>query len=103
MKDGSYHADVRYMSEAASERLNQDINANPNDRFDYENYYDTFFSVDFTVGNYDFPFEFRANSGGVSILIPESRVSEFHAEITNKEIMIQSPNYAAIQKTQPII
>lgn len=42
MKDGSYHADVRYMSEAASERLNQDINANPNDRFDYENYYDTF-------------------------------------------------------------
>ncbi len=98
LKDGSYHADVRYMSEAASERLNQDINANPNDRFDYENYYDTFFSVDFTVGNYDFPFEFRANSGGVSILIPESRVSEFHAEITNKEIMIQSPNYAAIQK-----
>ena len=42
MKDGSYHADVRYMSEAASERLSQDINANPNDRFDYENYYDTF-------------------------------------------------------------
>ncbi len=98
MKDGSYHADVRYMSEAASERLSQDINANPNDRFDYENYYDTFFSVNFTVGNYDFPLEFRPNYGGISILIPESRMPEFNAEITSKEIMIQSPNYANIQK-----
>ena len=98
LKDGSYHADVRYMSEAASERLSQDINANPNDRFDYENYYDTFFSVNFTVGNYDFPLEFRPNYGGISILIPESRMPEFNAEITSKEIMIQSPNYANIQK-----
>lgn len=98
LKDGTYHADVRYMSEAASDRLMQDINANPNGSFDYEEYYDTFFDIQITAGNYDFPFEFRANSGGVSILIPESRVSEFHAEITNKEIMIQSPNYAAIQK-----
>lgn len=103
LKDGSYHADVRYMSEAASERLSQDINANPNDRFDYENYYDTFFSVNFTVGNYDFPLEFRPNYGGISILIPESRMPEFNAEITSKEIMIQSPNYANIQKTQRII
>ncbi len=86
------------MSEAASERLSQDINANPNDRFDYENYYDTFFSVNFTVGNYDFPLEFRPNYGGISILIPESRMPEFNAEITSKEIMIQSPNYANIQK-----
>ena len=81
-----------------SERLSQDINANPNDRFDYENYYDTFFSVNFTVGNYDFPLEFRPNYGGISILIPESRMPEFNAEITSKEIMIQSPNYANIQK-----
>ena len=69
-----------------------------NDRFDYENYYDTFFSVNFTVGNYDFPLEFRPNYGGISILIPESRMPEFNAEITSKEIMIQSPNYANIQK-----
>lgn len=98
LKDGKYHADVRYMSEAASERLMQDINANPNDRFDYEDYYDTFFSVQITVGNYDFPLEFRANDGDISILIPESRISEFNAEITRKEIMLQSPNYANIQK-----
>ena len=86
------------MSEAASDRLMQDVNANPNGTFDYEDYYDTFFSVQFTIGNYDFPFEFRANDGGISILIPESRISEFNAEIANKEIMIQSPNYANIQK-----
>ncbi len=98
LKGGTYHTDVRYMSEAASERLMQDINANPNGNFDYEDYYDTFFDIQITAGSYDFPFEFRANSGGVSILIPESRISEFHTEITNKEIMIQSPNYAAIQK-----
>lgn len=98
LKDGKYHADVRYMSEAASDRLMQDINANPDGSFDYEDYYDTLMSVQFTVGNYDFPLEFRANTGGISILIPESRISEFHAEITNKEIMIQSPNYANIQK-----
>lgn len=98
LKDGSYHADVRYMSEAASERLMQDINANPSDNIDYEEYYDTFFSVDFMVGNYDFPLEFRANDGGISILLPESRISDFHAQITNREIMIQSPNYANIQK-----
>lgn len=98
LKDGSYHADVRYLSEAASDRLMQDMNANPNDSIDYEDYYDTFFGVDFTVGNYDFPLEFRANDGGISILIPESRLSDFHAQITNREIMIQSPNYANIQK-----
>lgn len=98
LKDGKYNTDVRYISEAASDRLMQDINANPNDRFDYEDYYDTFFSVQITVGNYNFPLEFRANDGGISILIPESRISEFHAEIANKEIMIQSPNYANIQK-----
>ena len=45
-----------------------------------------------------FPFEFRANGGGVSILIPESRISEFNGKIVNKEIMIQSPNYMNIQK-----
>ncbi len=98
LKDGKYNTDVRYMSEAASDRLMQDVNANPNGTFDYEDYYDTFFSVQFTIGNYDFPFEFRANDGGISILIPESRISEFNAEIANKEIMIQSPNYANIQK-----
>ncbi len=98
LKEGKYHAAVRYMSETASDRLMQDVNANPNDSFDYEDYYDTFFSVQITVGNYNFPLEFRANEGGISILIPESRISEFHAEITNKEIMIQSPNYANIQK-----
>lgn len=98
LKDGIYRADVRYMSEDASERLAQDINENPNDRLDYENYYDTFFSVSMTVGNYDFPSEFRAHSLGVNILIPESRMSEFQAEITNKEILIKSPNYADIQK-----
>ena len=98
LKNGSYHTVVRYMSEAASERLNQDINANPDDRFDYENYYDTFFSIDFKVSNYNFPLEFRANDAGISILIPESRMAEFNAEITNKEIMIQSPNYVNIQK-----
>lgn len=98
LKDGKYYTDVRYMSEAASDQLMQDINANPNDRFDYEDYYDTFFSVQITVGNYNFPLEFRANAGGISILIPESRISEFQAEITDKEIMIQSPNYVNIQK-----
>lgn len=98
LKNGNYHTDVRYMSKTASDRLVQDINANPSGRFDYEDYYDTFFSVQFTVGSYDFPLEFRANSGGISILIPESRISEFYAEIANKEIMIQSPNYANIQK-----
>ncbi len=98
LKDGKYHTDVRYMSEAASDRLMQDLNANPNNTFDYEDYYDTFFSVQFTIGNYDFPLEFRANDGGISILIPESRISTYNAEVTHKEIMIQSPNYASIQK-----
>lgn len=98
LKDGSYHADVRYLSETASDRLMHDMNANPNDSIDYENYYDVFFSVDFNVGNYDFPLEFRANDGGISILIPENRISDFNAEVTGKEIMIQSPNYVNIQK-----
>lgn len=98
LKDGKYRTEVRYMSEAASDRLMQDVNANPNDTVDYEDYYDTFFGVQFTVGNYDFPLEFRANDGGISILIPESRIFEFNAEITDREIMIQSPNYANIQK-----
>lgn len=98
LKDGKYRTEVRYMSEAASDRLAQDINANPTDTFDYENYYDTSFSVQITACNYDFPLEFRANDGGISILIPESRISEFNAEITGKEIMIQSPNYVNIQK-----
>lgn len=98
LKDGKYHTNVRYMSKAASNQLMQDINANPNDRFDYEDYYDTFFSVQITVGNYDFPLEFRANNGSINILIPESRISEFQAEITDKEIIVQSPNYVNIQK-----
>lgn len=98
LKDGKYKADVRLMSETASDRLMADINANPDGRFDYEDYYDTFFSVQITVGSYDFPLEFRANSGGVSILIPESRTSEFGGKIVSKEIMIQSPNYENIQK-----
>lgn len=98
LKDGKYKADVRLMSETASDRLMADINANPDGRFDYEDYYDTFFSVEITIGSYDFPLEFRANNGGVSILIPESRISEFGGKIVSKEIMIQSPNYENIQK-----
>lgn len=98
LKDGKYKADVRLMSEKASDKLMADINANPDGRFDYEDYYDTFFSVEITIGSYDFPLEFRANNGGVSILIPESRISEFGGKIVSKEIMIQSPNYENIQK-----
>lgn len=98
LKDGKYKANVRLMSETASDRLMADINANPDGRFDYEDYYDTFFSVEIAIGSYDFPLEFRANNGGVSILIPESRISEFDGEIISKEIMIQSPNYENIQK-----
>ena len=45
----------------------------------------------------DFPLEFRANNGGVNVLLPESRMSECYAEIVSKEIMIQSPNYNNIQ------
>lgn len=104
--DGTNHYLYRAYKDGVSEtqidnlkeKIYRGINANPNDRFDYENYYDTFFSVNFTVGNYDFPLEFRPNYGGISILIPESRMPEFNAEITSKEIMIQSPNYANIQK-----
>lgn len=85
------------MSEEASEQLSQDIRDNPDGTFDNEDYYDTFYSIQITVGNYDFPLEFRANSDGVNILLPESRMSECYANIVSKEIMIQSPNYNNIQ------
>ncbi len=98
LENGHYTAEVRYLSEEATERLTQDIDADPTKSVDYENYYDRFFSVELAVGNYKYPLEFRANDGGISILIPESRISELGAEILNKEIMIQSPNYANIQK-----
>lgn len=97
LKDGQYQADVRYMSEEASERLSQAITANPSGSFDTEDYYDTFYSIQITIGNYDFPLEFRANNGGVNVLLPESRMSECYANIVSKEIMIQSPNYNNIQ------
>lgn len=97
LKIGQYQADVRYLSEAAGDRLSQDINENPNGSFEYEDYYDTFYSIPITIGNYEFPLEFRANSGGVNILLPESRISECNANIVSKEIMIQSPNYNNIQ------
>ena len=97
LKNGQYQADVRYMSEAASDRLSQDINENPSGSFDYEDYYDTFYSIQITIGDYDFPLEFRANNGGVNVLLPESRISECYAEIVSKEIMVQSPNYNNIQ------
>lgn len=98
LESGSYQVDVRYMSEAAKEQLSKDIQENPTGTFDYEDYYDMFYSIPVTVGNYEFPLEFRANPDGVNILLPESRMSECYAEIANKEIMIQSPNYKNIQR-----
>lgn len=97
LENGKYQVDIRYMSEEASEQLSQDIRDNPDGTFDNEDYYDTFYSIQITVGNYDFPLEFRANSDGVNILLPESRMSECYANIVSKEIMIQSPNYNNIQ------
>lgn len=98
LKDGSYRVHVRYLSEAASARLGEDILADPSARIDYEDYYDASFTVPITVGSYAFPMEFRPHDGGLSILLPESRGKAFHGEITGKEIMVQTPNHAGIQK-----
>lgn len=98
LKDGHYQVEARFLSDAASDRLSQDIAERPDGSFDYEDYYDRFYNMQITVGAFDFPFEFRANSGALNVLIPERAVSDFYAEIESKEIIIRSPNYNNIQK-----